>query len=160
MPPGILRNIFSYCLPYAASEKIIDVSEAPLLLTQICSHWRDLAINTPTIWSTIALKFPTPPRRFQSGYSNMFSRHIVDVEIDIEGAETSEALLACLAGAWRQKVGSLVSLSTLWLSRAEGCSLNIIFRDINSMHLSPFEKHESIIPVGLAGSSISGIGNK
>ncbi|KAH6911005.1 hypothetical protein BKA70DRAFT_1146351, partial [Coprinopsis sp. MPI-PUGE-AT-0042] len=95
MPPDILHNIFSHCVPYDTPGKVMQASEAPLLLVQICRHWRDLAIKTPTLWSTIFLKIP---------------------------------------------VESLVSLTTAWLSRAEGCPLTIFFRDIDAIQSSPIEE--------------------
>ncbi|KAH6911006.1 hypothetical protein BKA70DRAFT_1560202 [Coprinopsis sp. MPI-PUGE-AT-0042] len=131
MPPDILRNIFSHCVPYDTPDKVMQASEAPLLLVQICRHWRDLALKTPTLWSTIFLKIPVPPK--ENSYPGNLPREIMDVQIDIEAAETSEALFASLANAWRRKVESLVSLTTAWLSRAEGCPLTIFFRDIDAI---------------------------
>ncbi|KAH6896177.1 hypothetical protein BKA70DRAFT_1318606 [Coprinopsis sp. MPI-PUGE-AT-0042] len=115
-------------------------SEAPLLLTQISRHWRDLAITTPTLWSTIFLKIPSPPQG--RSYPSILPRTIMDDDVDIEAAETSEALLASLARAWRRKVESLVSLATIWLSRAEGCLLTIVFRDIDTIRAPGLRVHD------------------
>ncbi|KAH6896160.1 hypothetical protein BKA70DRAFT_1199405 [Coprinopsis sp. MPI-PUGE-AT-0042] len=131
MPPDILRNIFSHCMPYDTPDKVIQASEAPLLLVQICRHWRDLALKTPTLWSTIFLKIPVPPKG--NSYQGNIPRELMDIHIDIEAAETSEALFVSLANVWRRKVESLVNITTAWLSRAEGCPLSIFFRDINAI---------------------------
>jgi F-box-like len=133
MPPDILRNIFSYCLPYDTPERVMEVSEAPMLLTQICSHWRGLALKTPTLWSTIFIKIPIPPRSV-SPFNHALPREISDLEIDIEAAGTAEELFASLVQAWRRKVESLASLTSLFLSRAESCPLTIRFHDIESNH--------------------------
>jgi chorismate mutase len=133
MPPDILRNIFSYCLPYDAPERVMEVSEAPMLLTQICSHWRDLALKTPTLWATLFLKIPMPPRTVSS-FAHAPPREISDLQIDIEAAGTAEELSASLVKAWCRKVESLASLTKLWLSRAESCPLTIFFRDVESSH--------------------------
>ncbi|KAH6911008.1 hypothetical protein BKA70DRAFT_1269181 [Coprinopsis sp. MPI-PUGE-AT-0042] len=132
MPPDILRNIFSHCVPNDTPEKIMQVSEAPLLLTQICRHWRDLAITTPTLWSTIFLKIPSPPQNsFNPGISAL-DAYDQDLGIDIEVEGALEGLSALLIGEWCRKAESLVSLANIWLSRAKGCPLTIFFRDINT----------------------------
>ncbi|KAH6910997.1 hypothetical protein BKA70DRAFT_50694 [Coprinopsis sp. MPI-PUGE-AT-0042] len=139
MPPDILRKIFSYCLPYDNQEKAMQASEAPLLLVQICRHWRDLAITTPTLWSTIFLKIPEPP--LIRSYTHMLPYDRVGIQepddFDIEVEDASEALCAkLLAEQWRRKVESLVRVTTTWLSRAKGCSLTIFFREIQPTHSS------------------------
>jgi F-box-like len=131
MPPDILRNIFSHCLPYDAPESVMEASEAPMLLAQICSHWRDLVLKTPTLWSTIFLKIPMPPRTVSS-FAHALPREISDLQIDIEAAGTAEELFGSLVQAWCRKVESLASLTKLWLSRAESCPLTIVFRDLDS----------------------------
>ncbi|KAH6911004.1 hypothetical protein BKA70DRAFT_50749 [Coprinopsis sp. MPI-PUGE-AT-0042] len=117
MPPDILRSIFSYCVPSATPEKVVQASEAPLLLGQICSHWRDLAIKTPILWATIFLKIPEPP------YTQSRT-HLPSGSYD----------------RWRRKLESLVSATTTWISRAEGCPLSIVFRGIDLKGFSILEK--------------------
>jgi F-box-like len=131
MPPDILRSIFSYCLPYDAPEKVMVISEAPILLTQVCSHWRNLALKTPTLWSTIFLKVPMPPRS-PSSFTHGLPGEFSDLQIDIEAAGTSEELFALQVQAWCRKVESLANVTKLWLSRAESCPLTIFFRDAES----------------------------
>ncbi|KAH6910993.1 hypothetical protein BKA70DRAFT_1269124 [Coprinopsis sp. MPI-PUGE-AT-0042] len=129
MPPDILRNIFSYCVPHDSPERIIQVSEGPLLLTQICRQWRDLTIKTPTLWSTIFLKIPEPP--LGHPYQTILPCDAEEGGIDIEAEGASVALYASLIDAWRRKMDSRASLTNVWLSRAEGCPLTIFFRDMD-----------------------------
>ncbi|KAH6896162.1 hypothetical protein BKA70DRAFT_1116954, partial [Coprinopsis sp. MPI-PUGE-AT-0042] len=139
MPPDILRNIFSHCVPYDTPGKVMQASEAPLLLVQICRHWRDLAIKTPTLWSTIFLKIPVPPK------GNSYQGNI------------PQALFVSLANVWRRKVESLVNITTAWLSRAEGCPLSIFFRDINAIRApgpQVFNEDFTLEPVKLLTSLI------
>ncbi|KAJ7069484.1 hypothetical protein C8F01DRAFT_1112897 [Mycena amicta] len=52
VPEDILREIFEYCMstgPFA----LVDATRAPLLLTRICRHWRQIAHSMPTLWSSI-----------------------------------------------------------------------------------------------------------
>ncbi|KAJ7126802.1 hypothetical protein C8R44DRAFT_733530 [Mycena epipterygia] len=54
MPPEVLGEIFIHCLP---KETYItpSVAQCPLLLTQISSNWRCVALATPALWASIAV---------------------------------------------------------------------------------------------------------
>lgn len=49
LPPEILRTIFVACLPESVYLPPRP-DEAPLLLTRICSSWRELALGTQELW--------------------------------------------------------------------------------------------------------------
>ncbi|KAF8207493.1 hypothetical protein K438DRAFT_364894 [Mycena galopus ATCC 62051] len=55
VPNEITSRIFVACLP---SEGLVRPSShaAPLLLAQICGHWRDIALSTCQIWASIDLE--------------------------------------------------------------------------------------------------------
>ncbi|KAH6911028.1 hypothetical protein BKA70DRAFT_1269247 [Coprinopsis sp. MPI-PUGE-AT-0042] len=149
MPPDVLRNIFSHCVPHSAPEKVMQASEAPLLLAQICRHWRDLVISTPTLWSTIFVMIPEPPQL--RPYPHVLPYDTVDVQengdIDVEAEGAQEALLASLVDGWNRKMESLIGATTTWLSRAEGCPLMLFLQDTYSNRLSIIDAtliHESV----------------
>lgn len=52
VPVYIMQEIFFHCLP---TDRYISPAstKAPLLLTQVCSSWRNLAISTPMLWSSL-----------------------------------------------------------------------------------------------------------
>ncbi|KAF7302197.1 hypothetical protein MIND_00786600 [Mycena indigotica] len=56
LPPELLVAIFHNCLPVSTDAEhephLVDSNGAPLLLTQISSLWRRLALSTPTLWKT------------------------------------------------------------------------------------------------------------
>ena len=52
--PDILQEIFHHCLP-TAHDATMNPWDAPLLLTHICRDWRNLALSTPSFWSTILI---------------------------------------------------------------------------------------------------------
>lgn len=59
LQPEILAAIFIFCLPEiggslddAPMTPIIGSQYAPLLLCNVCSSWRNLAISTPQLWQT------------------------------------------------------------------------------------------------------------
>ncbi|KAJ7059839.1 hypothetical protein C8F01DRAFT_205797 [Mycena amicta] len=54
VPPEIVSEIFIRCLP--ASPSPPSAETAPLLLSQICTLWRDIALDTPDLWSNVVLK--------------------------------------------------------------------------------------------------------
>ncbi|KAJ7057561.1 hypothetical protein C8F01DRAFT_1233013 [Mycena amicta] len=53
-PPEIVSEIFIRCLP--ASPSPPSAETAPLLVSQICTLWRDIALDTPDLWSNVVLK--------------------------------------------------------------------------------------------------------
>ncbi|KAJ7662952.1 hypothetical protein B0H17DRAFT_909987, partial [Mycena rosella] len=52
LPEDIVRDIFVACLPSNRNALILS-DEAPLLLCQICSAWRQLALLTPRLWASV-----------------------------------------------------------------------------------------------------------
>ncbi|KAF8961817.1 hypothetical protein BDZ97DRAFT_1827286 [Flammula alnicola] len=52
LPPDVLREIFYHCLP-TYRNPIMSASEAPVLLTHICSIWRSIALSSPRIWAKL-----------------------------------------------------------------------------------------------------------
>ncbi|KAJ6600265.1 hypothetical protein DFH09DRAFT_1127920, partial [Mycena vulgaris] len=55
-PVGIISHIFLDCLP-AHGRVQPSQRAAPLVLAQICRHWRDIAHSLPQLWNSIDLKF-------------------------------------------------------------------------------------------------------
>jgi F-box-like len=54
-PPELLAKIFELCLP--GDEFVgVDAMDAPLLLVQICSHWRKITLSTRSLWNSISVK--------------------------------------------------------------------------------------------------------
>ncbi|KAF9007877.1 hypothetical protein BDQ17DRAFT_175652 [Cyathus striatus] len=65
--PGYFGEIFLACLP-ADRNPCMSVTDAPLLLTRVCSSWRSIAHSTPRLWAAIhivlplyrAMQYPSP----------------------------------------------------------------------------------------------------
>ncbi|KAF8962995.1 hypothetical protein BDZ97DRAFT_1662215, partial [Flammula alnicola] len=49
VPPEIWNEIFYHCLP-TQRNPIMSTSDAPLLLTRVCSKWRSAALSSPHLW--------------------------------------------------------------------------------------------------------------
>ncbi|KAJ7044763.1 hypothetical protein C8F04DRAFT_1027150 [Mycena alexandri] len=52
LPPEITSEIFLRCLPKTRELDVVNPREAPLLLTHVCSAWRQIACSTPRLWTT------------------------------------------------------------------------------------------------------------
>ncbi|KAF8890261.1 hypothetical protein CPB84DRAFT_1784928 [Gymnopilus junonius] len=53
-PPETLGEIFYHCLPLDVLDRPQpDVTTAPMLLCQVCSHWRAVALTTPWLWESL-----------------------------------------------------------------------------------------------------------
>ncbi|KAF7352385.1 F-box domain-containing protein [Mycena venus] len=55
LPPEITSEIFVYCLPAKRVWDVVNMEEAPLLLTHICRAWRQIAIATPQLWTSLLI---------------------------------------------------------------------------------------------------------
>ncbi|KAJ7119444.1 hypothetical protein C8R44DRAFT_788092 [Mycena epipterygia] len=54
VPPEIMEEIFVFCLPEDRGEPVVpDPSVAPLVLLNVCTHWRNVALSTPRLWCSI-----------------------------------------------------------------------------------------------------------
>ncbi|KAK7449806.1 hypothetical protein VKT23_013282 [Stygiomarasmius scandens] len=63
LPPEVLQTIFIKCLePFP----IISAHESPVLLTQICSKWRSIAIDTPALWASFHIAIVGAKHPFES----------------------------------------------------------------------------------------------
>ncbi|KDR68210.1 hypothetical protein GALMADRAFT_43942, partial [Galerina marginata CBS 339.88] len=52
LPDDILSEIFYQSLPTNVNAAMVN-SVPPLIFTQICKRWREVALSTPKLWSTI-----------------------------------------------------------------------------------------------------------
>ncbi|KAJ7633452.1 hypothetical protein DFH06DRAFT_1222845 [Mycena polygramma] len=68
LPVEITSRVFLCCLPTGGCV-VPSSSNAPLLLAQICRHWRDVALSTPQLWNSIRAMGENPPHAlFQSWF--------------------------------------------------------------------------------------------
>lgn len=70
LPVDILQEIFIACLP-SAHNPVMSKWEPPILLTQICSSWRNIAHATPQLWKSIHIAVPCNKGRNSSEHSNI-----------------------------------------------------------------------------------------
>ncbi|KAJ7170849.1 hypothetical protein C8R43DRAFT_68971 [Mycena crocata] len=66
LPPEITSYIFLHCLAPIPDdgydlEARPDLLAAPLLLLQVCSSWRSVAISTPRLWTRLYINLDRSP---------------------------------------------------------------------------------------------------
>ena len=59
--PDILREIFYHCLS-CRTYPILSATDAPMLLTRVCSLWRSVALSSPRIWTRLHIPLPGDPK--------------------------------------------------------------------------------------------------
>lgn len=60
LSPELVGEVFQHCLP---EQESFSPRDAPLVLTQVCSAWRAIALTTPRLWSNIYVPgWQTMPR--------------------------------------------------------------------------------------------------
>jgi hypothetical protein len=55
-PVEVLCQIFVSCLPAETHNFRVSPDLAPLLLTRICRRWREIAVNTPSLWCRLYVR--------------------------------------------------------------------------------------------------------
>ncbi|KDR83129.1 hypothetical protein GALMADRAFT_58315, partial [Galerina marginata CBS 339.88] len=65
LPPDILHEVFYHCLS-THRNPIMAASEAPMLLTHVCSSWRTIALSSPRLWAQLHITFCDNYRAFRS----------------------------------------------------------------------------------------------
>ncbi|KAJ7208239.1 hypothetical protein GGX14DRAFT_633804 [Mycena pura] len=112
LPPEIMAEIFKWCIDTGLS---LHPSVAPLLLTQICRDWRDLAFSTPALWDTIIeIDFDVHPRAeafVETWFSHAGARPL---SLGIICSETLDS--ACLESVILQHASRLQSLDVMTYS--------------------------------------------
>ncbi|KAF7321178.1 hypothetical protein HMN09_00206200 [Mycena chlorophos] len=56
LPPELMAAIFEHCLP--PTPKAPSALLAPLLVAQVNSRWRTIALSSPSLWTSLALRHP------------------------------------------------------------------------------------------------------
>ena len=64
LPFDIIRNIFLLCRPME-TDRIMKATDAPILITHVCSHWRSVALTVPHRWTTIYIDRPKEKHSYQ-----------------------------------------------------------------------------------------------
>ncbi|KAF9534040.1 hypothetical protein CPB83DRAFT_845001 [Crepidotus variabilis] len=102
IPEDILREIFVRCLPQDHPAPMHD-TYGPILLLRICSKWREIALSTPQLWTSIHISIP----RSTSYHSQD------ETEVDDYNVKVAKTVKKC------------ASAVDSWLARSGACPLDI-----------------------------------
>ncbi|KAF9472729.1 hypothetical protein BDN70DRAFT_886639 [Pholiota conissans] len=66
IPPEIIQVIFRHCVSFDLrgcdeTSSTHNPRRAPLVLTQICSSWRRISLDTPSLWTHYVVSFGPEP---------------------------------------------------------------------------------------------------
>ncbi|KAF8956474.1 hypothetical protein BDZ97DRAFT_1851695 [Flammula alnicola] len=69
LPPEISSEIFLHCIPEELVDKDLEhetstAISAPLILSSVCQKWREIALTTPQLWTSVPLRLT--PRSHRS----------------------------------------------------------------------------------------------
>ncbi|PPR03187.1 hypothetical protein CVT26_008036 [Gymnopilus dilepis] len=97
VPVEILFLIFEeYCSSWSPTKS---GSLPQLLLTQVCAHWRTIAIDLPTLWTTMAIT-PQTPSHVVAAYLQRSQQLPIDLEIDLRHESTNLVKRDQALAAW------------------------------------------------------------
>ena len=119
LPINILQEIFIACLP-AAHNAVMSRWEPPILLTQICSSWRKVALATPRLWKSIHIAVPGNRSGSSREHPSAAPRRVELIH------RRSEAVLE-------------------WLSRSATCPLDISLGQLDRFGDSTLDGFDKII---------------
>lgn len=74
LPPELLSMIFWHAIPRRSGYVEPSINAAPLLLGRICKKWRDLADDSPELWSSISLFLFRPYSKAMKAYESWISK--------------------------------------------------------------------------------------
>jgi F-box-like len=91
IPPEILSNIFTLCLPSDWTDRRVDARAMPVLLSQVSMYWRHVAVSTPRLWSSMHVWLePDVSDRTMNMFETWLSRtHGTLLSINVQGYSPS-----------------------------------------------------------------------
>ncbi|KAF9486010.1 hypothetical protein BDN70DRAFT_368699 [Pholiota conissans] len=135
LPVELWARIFLLCLP---DEEFItpDPRQAPLLLCQVCSQWRNVATSTPFLWNALAIRSSWRKRIWKSSLDTWLNRSSnALLYLDISAAVDRE-----ISGADHHLFQSIIATSDRW----EHLRLNIANPLLRSMMKSDMPQLQTL----------------
>ncbi|KAJ7718359.1 hypothetical protein DFH07DRAFT_1068058 [Mycena maculata] len=116
LPSELASFIFFHCTPSSTPPPQPSSLESPLRLSQVCRHWRDIAISTPELWQCIAFVSPVPSDlrsvEMLGTWLSRSGRHPLNISLDCVDPEYASHLIdACRVHAHRWQDTDLTLLA-------------------------------------------------
>lgn len=83
LPVELLARVFSLGMPGGVYPEFPPNDEEPfeILVSHVCRHWRNIALNTPALWTTIHFRLVPHMNRAQF-YLKRSQRHLINILVD------------------------------------------------------------------------------
>ncbi|KAJ7929509.1 hypothetical protein B0H13DRAFT_2264482 [Mycena leptocephala] len=147
VPPEIIGIIFRHCLPSDLPPSWVpwpSPHKAPLLLAQICHQWREICLDTPELWTSIAFGDTKSVELLKQWLSRARNQPLTvalycgdemraSMRMDIIKSYCSQWKNLCLT----LPMDALCQLNTSTLPRLERLSLNAPFRSHGEISTAP-----------------------
>jgi hypothetical protein len=115
LPIEVLCQIFALCLPAETDRFRVSSKLAPILLTWICRRWREVAMNTPSLWCKLYVQVHPDRgdwRKAASYYSLWLKRSRErSLSLAIDCPPNGAAKLERLLRPYNTQISSLLLLS-------------------------------------------------
>ncbi|KAJ7883990.1 hypothetical protein B0H13DRAFT_1721179 [Mycena leptocephala] len=112
LPEDVVAEIFAASLP-SDRNAIMSGAKSPLLLCHVCKAWRNLALLTPFLWTSLHIVAPTDPSRVQQldeAAESWLSRSgVLPLSISLVGPGKTPAKWDCSV-----LLGTLIRYASRW----------------------------------------------
>ncbi|KAJ7639400.1 hypothetical protein FB45DRAFT_905509, partial [Roridomyces roridus] len=116
LPPEVLGTVFEWCSVQLFHRP--DPTVAPLLLTRISRHWRNVALSTPSLWSSLSLDLNPPNKRLPLLQTWLARSACIPLDLDLGYYDrAADAQIDALLEILRPHAHQLRSLGIFFHSR-------------------------------------------
>ncbi|KAJ7627863.1 hypothetical protein DFH06DRAFT_1476049 [Mycena polygramma] len=141
LPADVVSIIFVLCLP-THGRVAPSPTAAPLLLAQICRSWREVAIDTCQLWSSIYLDFPDPFLKANRAQEESFKKVFHLLETWVSRAKGHPLSFGVDKGSGRQASELLSMLSGIVGDREVQKAISPALLHFMAMHSGQIQRLE------------------
>ncbi|KAJ3503163.1 hypothetical protein NMY22_g18345 [Coprinellus aureogranulatus] len=84
MPTEIMEAIFLYARGPTPGFASLRICDAPLVLLRVCRLWREIAVNTPKLWSSMNISIPANIGKLRPGIRLQDERKRIAFEVEVD----------------------------------------------------------------------------
>ncbi|KAJ7692871.1 hypothetical protein B0H17DRAFT_512602 [Mycena rosella] len=153
LPPELTSLIFIHCIQSTGDLPHPSPIGAPLLLTQICRQWREIAVNTPELWQSIALVDTRSVEVFKTWLSRSGSLPLSFSLNCVDPIHAASLIDACMPHAHRWQDVEL-ALPARVLKRLDCAAPLLMLRRISLSLRGPFSREGAVDVHRIASSAV------
>jgi hypothetical protein len=137
LPDYVLSEIFISCLPHD-HDAVMSIRAMPLLFTRVCRHWRDLALSTVSLWSSLHIVLDSHSDWASHCVSPLKFDKIAQW-LDRSGSCPLSITITCARNTLQLRsrcIPPIKNLISLYAPR---------IRSLSSQHIGKFERHHRFV---------------